>query len=620
MKNLIIFSLLVIVLCLFSCNYKKSNALLPELAQAESLMYSHPDSALQILQHMEVPSPSNRYQNATWCLLMTQAWDKNYKKHTSDSLINIAYDYFMKQDNPQRKALAANYRGVVNGELNNTEQAMQYYLEATKEVEKTKDYRLAHLIFTNLGHIYLYRSLSDYAMPVLQKSYYYAKLSGDKNYISYSLSYIARAYSVQSNWEKAIEHYKEAVAVAETAHNVKALVAGLSELSGVYAEKGNYTLALAQAHKSLKTEEKEHIAAEQSFLIIGDIYRSIGNSDSAFYYLHKAVESENIYTLHFAYQTLFLLSKEKKDYISATDYSEKIWIYSDSIQKIDRSKEVMEIQERYNKEKLLNEKNQLKIEKDRTIHIGLVLLVFLICLIGALIMNYQPRLLRKERTIQKNEEQIRLYTFRIRENESLMNRNKRRMEELIAQIEENQEMQEQWEEQQNVLSKIQQQNETLQRENEKLQINISSYSTSLQEKTQELDTLKVLSDENRHLHDREKFLCNQLLKQSETLSSLKTRPKYLDANGLLVMQEAVNALYDNFTMRLSKQIPMLTESDLQICCLIKLHLSNPEIATLIGISPSSVSKRKQRIKERITQNDGSALDDNQTLDLWLWDY
>lgn len=620
MKNRLFLGGLLITFILVSCGRKDIAPLLPDLVRAEALMYAHPDSALQILERMPVPSSSNHLQNATWCLLMTQARDKNNRKHTSDSLINIAYDYFMNQDDSQRKALAANYKGRINEDMGSVEEATLLFLEASKEVEKTEDYRLAHLIFANLGHIYLYRSLSDYAMPILQKSYYNAKLSGDKTYISYSLSSIARAYSIQSNWEKAIEHYKEAIAVAETAHAVQPLVSQLSELAGIYARNGNYTLALAQAQKSLTIEEKECIATDQSMLAIGDIYRSIGKSDSAFYYLHKAVESDNIYTAHSSCQALFLLYKEKKDYKKATEYSEKIWIYSDSIQKIDRSKEVIEIQERYNREKLLNEKNQLKTEKDHTVRISLVLLVFFICLIAALIMNYQRILLRKERTIQKNEEQIRLHTLRIHENEAMMNRNKNRMEELIVQIEENQEVQEQWEELQNALSEIQRQNEALQQENEKLHTNISSYSTSLQEKTKELDTLKVLSDENRRLHDREKFLCNQLLKKSVVLNSLKKAPKYLDENGLLAMQEAVDGLYDNFTMRLSKQTSLLTESDLQICCLIKLRLSNPEIATLIGISSSSVSKRKQRIKERIIQNDGRVLGENQTLDLWLWEY
>jgi DNA-directed RNA polymerase specialized sigma24 family protein len=54
--------------------------------------------------------------------------------------------------------------------------------------------------------------------------------------------------------------------------------------------------------------------------------------------------------------------------------------------------------------------------------------------------------------------------------------------------------------------------------------------------------------------------------------------------------------------------------------LIKLHLAIPEIATLLGISSTSVSKRKLRLKERIVQELGEPLGENKTLDLWLWEY
>lgn len=194
------------------------------------------------------------------------------------------------------------------------------------------------------------------------------------------------------------------------------------------------------------------------------------------------------------------------------------------------------------------------------------------------------------------------------------------MQELASQIEENQGIQEQLEEQQNALLKIKQQNEILCKENITFQTSMSRYSQSFQEKAKELDTVKVLSEENLRLRDRENFLCSQLLKKTEVLTVLKQSPKYQDAVGMYKMREAVDGLYDRFSARLGKQYPELTESDLQICCLIKLRLSNPEIAILLGISSSSVSKRKQRIKDRISQVLGGLWKDQCTLDLWLWEY
>ena len=107
------------------------------------------------------------------------------------------------------------------------------------------------------------------------------------------------------------------------------------------------------------------------------------------------------------------------------------------------------------------------------------------------------------------------------------------------------------------------------------------------------------------------------MKQTNILKELRLSPKYIKTEGEWEdIIEAVDILYDNYTVRLRKQFSSLTESDLQICCLIKLHLNNSTIATLTGISPASVTKRKQRMKERMSLD----LEENGSLDMWLQGY
>ena len=132
-------------------------------------MYEYPDSALHILQEMQMPASSDKLQNATWALLLTQAKYKNYIEEVTDStLINIAYDYFMKKGNAQRKAMTLYYKGVLYGKADKTQEAQESYLKAIEEVEKTKDYQLAHLIYSSIGNIYLYNSLNEYAFANVQ--------------------------------------------------------------------------------------------------------------------------------------------------------------------------------------------------------------------------------------------------------------------------------------------------------------------------------------------------------------------------------------------------------------------------------------------------------------------
>lgn len=63
------------------------------LAVAERQMAEHPDSALQMLRQIDATS-LNRHNTALYALLLTQAQYKNDITATSDSLINIALDYF----------------------------------------------------------------------------------------------------------------------------------------------------------------------------------------------------------------------------------------------------------------------------------------------------------------------------------------------------------------------------------------------------------------------------------------------------------------------------------------------------------------------------------------------
>ena len=315
---------------------------------------------------------------------------------------------------------------------------------------------------------------------------------------------------------------------------------------------------------------------------------------------------------------LYYISQEEKDYKKAVEYSNKLWFYQDSIGKTDRNKALIEMQEKYDQQKIINENNLSQIKKDRIIRNVLIALIILSFIIAITNYLYQRKIVSQKQEISEKEEKIRYFTMKIHENETLINRNKMRIEELTIQMEGSLEIKEQWKEQNKIRQEIQQQNETLKLENNNLQNHISNYAQSLKEKSKELEAMEQLSKENQYLHKREAFLCNQLIKQTELFNKLKTT-KYIDNKLWQEIKEKIDLLFDNYTKRLCHQIPSLTDGDIQICCLIKLRFSNGDIANMLAISPTSVSKRKLRLKERIVQEIGS-LGENQSLDLWLMEY
>ena len=603
-----------IITSLISCTHNKNytTTFQPELAKAEAIMYRYPDSALHILQGIQPDIPSENEQYATWALLMTQAQYKNQIEQ-SDSLINIAYSYFINQDNAQRKALALYYKGILCHESHHAEDALSFYLEATTEIEKTNDYQLGFLINSEIGLMYLYRKLNDYAMEYFEKAHHNAELSNNQTYIAFSFIYIARAFSQKKQYNKAIEYYEKAIKIGQVNNYPTILASAMNESSFLFLKTGENKKALQYAKDCIKIKK-----TDQRIFSLGDTYRYLKMYDSAYFYLNQACLSPNIHTARSAYQALYYISQEEKDYKKAVEYSNKLWFYQDSIGKTDRNKALIEMQEKYDQQKIINENNLSQIKKDRIIRNVLIALIILSFIIAITNYLYQRKIVSQKQEILEKEEKIRYFTMKIHENETLINRNKMRIEELTIQMEGSLEIKEQWKEQNKIRQEIQQQNETLKLENNNLQNHISNYAQSLKEKSKELEAMEHLSEENQYLHKREAFLCNQLIKQTELFNKLKTT-KYIDNKLWQEIKEKIDLLFDNYTKRLCHQIPSLTDGDIQICCLIKLRFSNGDIANMLAISPTSVSKRKLRLKERIVQEIGS-LGENQSLDLWLMEY
>ena len=106
--------------------------------RAESLMEEHPDSALAILDSIGPDALLTPRDRALHALLLTQANDKNYRSEKSDSLINIAIEYFKENTDKRYSAMSRYYRaciyyndnnyiGAINDALNALETAYDPY-------------------------------------------------------------------------------------------------------------------------------------------------------------------------------------------------------------------------------------------------------------------------------------------------------------------------------------------------------------------------------------------------------------------------------------------------------------------------------------------------------------
>ena len=540
---------------LFGCSHRKAVPL-PELEQAEAVMFEHSDSALHILQRM--PKPTDKEQHALWCLLMTQAECKQLLPVSSDSLIRIAYDYYKPTDDARRKAMAALYMGTVNYSLCNAKEAQAFYLEAAEEMKKTDDYKLGYLVMSGLGNLYLYRDLTDYALEACQKALDYAVKDSNKRYEMASSRLLARCYSLKKDFSKSIAFYMRAIDLADSLKRWHFCCATKAELANVYSGLKQYDRALFIEREVLKSG----FVSEQLYYGIGMNYMKLHRYDSAYYYFNHALANSNVYTRRGVYRNLLRLSYHPKYQKYMISFNDSLRIYEDSIRSIDKSKEIILYQEQIKQEKL-------KLEKANASRWLLVSVLVGVVLLSVLLYFYQ----RRKIILHRKEEELNRLTLRLRENELLIERNRRYISELEAQAEKSREA---------------------------------------------VELLKEQKERFAFLRQDNEALTAQVLAKEAWLSSLRKKPIYLDEAGAKKVRMITDKVYTDFTRRLSGSIPMLSEYDLTLCCLVKLRFPVSDIAVLLGISSSSVSTSKLRAKKKIYETIGIA--DKKSLDQWLGEF
>lgn len=614
----IIYAIIILysILIISGCNGNKTtNKLMPELEQAEKVMFDHPDSALHLLESMEIPSSQTDKENhALWCLLVTQAQYKQMMKIPSDSLVRIAYDYYKPTNNARRKAIAALYMGCINYDLGNIEEAMQYYLAAKTEVDKTDDYKTGYLIMSSLTNLYLFRDFADYALDACMKAYDYAVKDSNSRYQMTSLGLLARCYCISNEFPKAIETYHKTAA--------KAVELGFENDEYYYSIQKEIALVYTNSWKFEKSLEilKALPKMYQPSLLIGTNYLMLNQYDSAYFYLNKDLNTDNVYTKKSIYKALYQLGNSPKysKYLKA--YCDSLLFYTDSVMSLDKGKEIIAYKEKYDHQRLITEQQRLKLEKADAQRMMFIITICLIVVIAVVAYLYQKRLVRKETTIRKQSEQLQDYMLQLHEYETQLMQNNRYMEELKEQLSGQEMNSEELHEYREQIDSLQVENSRLSEKINSLQHHINDYSSKLDKARREADKFRNLSEENLYLRQRERVLTDYVVDTDRLVKELREKCRVLEAGEWETLEQMCESTYSNFVSRLQGVCLTLTKQELHLCMLIKLRFNNAQMSEIFGVNTTSVSQKKFRLKKRLSDTLQDGLPDEMTLDRWVAEF
>lgn len=298
-----------------------------KINKAETLIMSHPDSALLILESIEKETLKKDKDRARFGLLYTMALDKNFMKPQNDSLINYSVKYFTKKQDKLQQLKSEYYRGRVLYHHEEYSKAMVNFLK-TKEIaeQEEKDFYWAAMACRGISDIYLkyanYQDNLEYSKKALE----YFRKSGEQPYLNYSLLDLASAFNNNSLSEQSLTVLEEVLDSAKK-YRDDYLYHEALHLKGVnliWTNREKESISLFETlyrYPHSKTEDSLYyclsliqngkpLEARRLLSGISDsdrpykdyiryrLYRTIGNNDSALYELEKYHNSANNYLRH----------------------------------------------------------------------------------------------------------------------------------------------------------------------------------------------------------------------------------------------------------------------------------------------------------------------------------
>jgi two-component system NarL family sensor kinase len=328
-----------------------------------------------------------------------------------------------KLGNDLKTANTINNIGVIYDEKGDYAKAIEYYLKARKIYERLNDqgkiamvlsnigivlraqkdyknsianYRQALGIYERLGNDFgvaachanlgsVYLNLHDY-----DSALYYSLLATDefqqqniRQFLPSTLTNAAIAYDTLGLYSKARELMLQAKALNEEYDNKKELAHVLIQLGRLYGREKQFTTALAYANQGLELAER--IEA-----------------------LEQVMQAREV---------LSKIKAWKKDFAGAYDDHIKYTDVKDSLFKIEKAKQLMELQTKYetdkkeqeiNIQKLVINEQRLKLSRNQFIILGLILLVsfgVVIFLLWRSQQKYKEQKLAEE-TQRKHQEEL----------------------------------------------------------------------------------------------------------------------------------------------------------------------------------------------------------------------
>ena len=127
------------------------------------------------------------------------------------------------------------------------------------------------------------------------------------------------------------------------------------------------------------------------------------------------------------------------------------------------------------------------------------------------------------------------------------------------------------------------------------------------------EELSNLREKEALLREKDARMREELFKRMNVFEKLSDTEKekhiQLSDTDWKEIQVMLDSGYNGFTQKLRARFPMLSEKDINFCCLVKINMSIQSLTDIYCISKNSVSRKKLRLKEKLGIGEEATLDE-----------
>ena len=549
-------------LCLlFSCSDKQA---LEDYEKIKKIGDKDPSYALAMLDSLEIEiREQGDYVRNKYDLLLIRLNDKAFNTAKSDLMIKKLLNYFEEKGSLPEKQEVTYYAGSVYRDLQDAPRSMEYFLKSLEYAQKDGrdcDSIMMRNAYSNLNDLYYKVNNYDAAVKMAQGELEISKRMHKDVILPYL--HLGTAYLAQEKHkeaEKAFDAvFDEIIRSKDTSKHQYELLYLLNDYSCMEL--------LPKARKCFSMIETDPLEEFSDFpcMAFAQYYNLCGKTDSAIVYCNLVLEKgADIYNQYDASRLLHRIYNRRGDVQNANRYAAIYMAYH-----LDQKKE-----------------QSLKDEKERYKNTLIIVALAAILLASIGYMLYVRRRSKHLKEVLNLSTELQQVSSDEKQLRRDVEQKEKNLEELRASLE-----------------KTTDELSDVKNELERVNAELSEYEEALKEREQQLSEKM---DQNKTVI--------QMLHQSElegkaedviySIRQSSAGKKNMTSADWKQLYHAVDELYPSFKERLLAKLGNFTEQQMQVCYLMRIGLSKPQIQNMTNLSRVTIWRWVKKFDWVLTSDD-----------------